>query len=312
MSKLVAVIDVGSNSIKLLVATHDGEGQIASLFTETIETRISEGISHELPKLSECAIERGTKTVKELVRLAREFNPSALSIVATSAVRDALNGQELIDRVYEVTGLNLRVLTGTEEAIYIGQGLSCDPQLNGAENFIQMDIGGGSLELVRFNQGKIQRAISLRLGAVRLSERFVADREAPISHCVETAIRAYVTAELTQCAFVFGPRRLPLIATGGAFVVSRAILAAEKKQSIDAHYPVLQYHELEGLKSKLCAMALHERMAVPHLPASRADIIPTALITILALLKHAGRESLTHSFYNLRYGVASELLRAES
>ncbi|MFO8026542.1 MAG: hypothetical protein R6U56_02630, partial [Opitutales bacterium] len=74
-------------------------------------------------------------------------------------------------------------------------------------------------------------------------------------------------------------------------------------------YPVLHIEKLQTLKKRLCQMPLHERMSVPHLPASRADIIPTALITILALLHHAGRMSLTHSFYNLRYGVAAELLK---
>jgi exopolyphosphatase/guanosine-5'-triphosphate,3'-diphosphate pyrophosphatase len=309
MSRPVAVIDVGSNSIKLLVAEPREGGGVHALFTETIETRISKGISNDLPDICESAIEEGCKTVDELVRLAREYAPKDIAVVATSAVRDALNGQDFIDCVFERTGIRIRLLSGTEEATYIGQGLTCDPQLEGAENFIQMDIGGGSLELIRFKNAQISQTLSLRLGAVRLSERFVADRDAPISKKVETAINAYVHAELAQCNFGFTPKHEPLIATGGAFVVSRAILAAQKGQKIEEHYPVLKMAELKKLKKELCAMPLHERMAVPHLPASRADIIPTALITILALLHHAERESLTHSFCNLRYGVAAELLK---
>lgn len=309
MIEPVAVIDVGSNSIKLLVAS-PGEGQgVKPLFSETIETRISTGISNDLPNLCEAAITEGCETVAELVDVAREFEPQEIAVVATSAVRDALNGQDFIDCVSDKTGIRIRMLSGTEEATYIGQGLACDPQLEGAEDFIQMDIGGGSLELIRFNQARIEQALSLRLGAVRLSERFVADRDAPISKHVETAINAYVHAELAQSNFKFTPKHDPLVATGGAFAVSRAILAAEKGQTIEEHYPILKIEELEQLKEKLCALTLHERMAVPHLPASRADIIPTALITILALLGHAGRKSLTHSFYNLRYGVAAELLQ---
>ncbi|HKK17691.1 MAG TPA: GIY-YIG nuclease family protein [Opitutales bacterium] len=308
MSKPVAVIDVGSNSIKLLVAACDDDHGLKALFTETIETRISKGIGNDLPNICEASIEEGCKTVAELVRIAREYDPGEIAIVATSAVRDALNGQDFIDCVFEKTGIRMRVLSGIEEATYIGQGLACDPQLAGAENFIQMDIGGGSLELIRFKKARISQVRSLRLGAVRLSERFVTDRDAPISRHVETAINAFVRAELAQCDFGFAPKNDPLIATGGAFVVSRAILAAEKGQKIEEHYPVLKFEALEKLKNKLCALALHERMAVPHLPAARADIIPAALITILALLKHADRRSLTHSFCNLRYGLAAELL----
>ncbi len=309
MSSPVAVIDVGSNSIKLLVAGIGADQQLEPLFAETIETRISTGISMDLPHLCEQALEAGCKTVAELVHLAREYAPREIEIVATSAVRDALNGQDFIDCVFEQTGIQLRVLSGAEEATYIGQGLACDRALAGTEDFIQVDIGGGSLELIRFKQAKIQQALSLRLGSVRLTERFVIDREGPISKNVETAINAYVHAELSQSNFKFTPLSEPLVATGGAFAVSRAILAALKGPKTDQHESTLSIEDLTCLKNKLCALPLHERMAVPHLPAARADIIPTALITILALLHHAGRQRLTHSFCNLRYGVAAELLR---
>lgn len=310
MSKSVAVIDVGSNSIKLLIAAANPTDGIDTLFTETIETRISEGISRDLPNLTNGAMDNGLAAIMELVRIARKYETSEQIIVATSAVRDALNGQDFIDLVYEKTGLKIRILSGTEEATYIGRGLGYDPQLLGAEDYFQMDIGGGSLELIRFSQGSIEQALSLRLGAVRLSERFISDRDAPISKNVETAIAAFVRAELSQSGFSFTPKKSPLVATGGAFVVSRAILAAEKGRTINEQPPALEMEELERLKTKLCALPLHERMAEPHLPATRADIIPTALITILALLRHADRKRLTHSFYNLRYGVAAELLRA--
>ncbi|MGB0744774.1 MAG: Ppx/GppA phosphatase family protein, partial [Opitutales bacterium] len=266
MPKLVAVIDVGSNSIKLLVAAPgEDEDSIQPLFTETVETRISTGISKDLPQLCEEGMQEGCKTIVQLVRIAREYEPEKLAIVATSAVRDALNGLDFIDLVYEKTGIKVRLLSGTEEATYIGQGIRCDPQLAGAEDFIQMDIGGGSLELIRFRKARIEQALSLRLGAVRLTERFVSDREAPISKNVETAIDAFVRAELSQSNFKFTPRKNPLVATGGAFVVSRAILAAQVDHTIEEHYPVLELDDLEKLKNMLCSMPLHERLSVPHL-----------------------------------------------
>ncbi len=308
MSGPVAVIDVGSNSIKLLVAQSSADGRLETLFTETMETRISAGISKELPLLSKEAMHKGMATIIALLRQAREFQPERSAIVATSAVRDAINGMDFIDAVEEATGIQMRVLTGTEEATYIGKGLACDPELANTSDFIQMDLGGGSLELIRFKEAQIEQAISLRLGAVRMSERFIADREAPLSRHEETAIRAFVAAELTQSEFPFEPRSIPLIATGGAFVVSRAVLAAAAGQSIEEYDAELRYAELDRLKVQLCDLPLHERMAVPHLPAARADIIATALITILAVLRQAGREQVRHSFYNLRYGIAAELL----
>ncbi len=308
MSSPVAVIDVGSNSIKLLVANRREDGSLNTEFVETIETRISAGISRELPFLEKEAMQRGIETIVELLRLARKYKPREIAIVATSAVRDAINGLDFIDAVEATTGVEIRVLSGTEEATYIGKGLRCDPAVADASNFIQMDIGGGSLELIRIRATEIAQAISLRLGAVRISERFIADVSGPISRHEETAIRAFVTAELTQSKFAFTPVSLPLIVTGGAFAVSRAVLAAQAGCTLDDFNPTLLYADLEALKSRLCALTLHERLAVPHLPASRADIIPAALIIILAVLKHAGRLKITHSHYNLRYGIAAELL----
>jgi len=310
MSKPVAVIDVGSNSIKLLVAANgNGENRIETLFSETIETRISAGISKDLPSLTETGMREGCRTIVHLVDTARRYDPQRLLIVATSAVRDALNGGDFIDRVFEQTGIHINILSGIKEATYIGQGIICDPSLAGAEDFIQMDIGGGSLELIRFTGGQIQQALSLRLGAVRLTERFISDRDGPVSKHAEIAIDAFVRAELSQSEFKFAPKKHPLVATGGAFVVSRAMLANQAGKTIEEQNPILELEELETLKDQLCPLSLHERLSIPHLPASRADIIPAALITILAVLKNSGRSSVTHSFFNLRYGVARELLQ---
>ena len=101
--KTVAVIDVGSNSIKLLVArSGKTPGSVEAIFAETIETRISTGISQALPSLTEAAMAAGCRTITELVRLAQGYQPKTLRIVATSAVRDATNAKQFInmDRIW--------------------------------------------------------------------------------------------------------------------------------------------------------------------------------------------------------------------
>ncbi len=309
MPETVAVIDVGSNSIKLLVARAASTPKcIETLFSETIETRISAGISRELPSLSEEAIAAGTATIAELQRMALNYHPTQTAIVATSAVRDAINGADFVQSVFDATGLHIRTLSGPEEATYIGQGLSCDPAIAGMTSFIQTDIGGGSMELIRFEEGQIQNALSLQLGAVRLTERFIKDKDAPLSIEAETAIRAHVYEELKKSQFDFSPNTLPLIATGGAYTVSRAVLAAEAGLDMEHSSPHLERSALDQLKKRLAPLPLHERLSTPHLPAARADIIPAALITIDSLLDYSERSSLTHSRYNLRYGIAANLL----
>ena len=313
MPDTVAVIDVGSNSIKLLVARAGAKpNSLETLFSKTIETRISEGISRQLPRLNEEAITAGTATIAELHSMAQNYQPDHTAIVATSAVRDAINGDDFVQSVAAATDLQIRTLTGTEEASYIGQGLSCDPAIAGMTRFIQTDMGGGSLELIRFEAGQIQEAISLQLGAVRLTERFIDDKEAPVSLKSEAAIRAYATEQLMRSGFKFSPPELPLIATGGAYTVSRAVLGAETGSEIEHSSPHLERSALKHLKDQLAPLPLQERLRIPHLPAARADILPTALIIIDALLEVASRSSLTHSHYNLRYGVAASLLKPQT
>ncbi|CAA6677317.1 MULTISPECIES: phosphatase [unclassified Lentimonas] len=308
-NEIVAVIDVGSNSIKLLVAKPGATaGSVETIFTETIETRISSGISQALPSLSESSMAAGCNTITELARLAQGYQPKTIRIVATSAVRDATNAVQFIELVNDATGIEIQTLSGHEEATYIGKGLGCDPKISGTKSFIQMDIGGGSLELIHFNHGTIDQALSLQLGAVRLTEQFISDRDAAISAETEASIEAHVRETLKASGFSFEPCAAPLIVTGGAFTVTRAVLASQIGQTIDDRSPVLHQQEITQLKSKLMQLPLHERMAVPHLPATRADIIPAALITIDTVLDHAARDTVTHSFYNLRYGIAAELL----
>ena len=310
-SEHVAVIDVGSNSIKLLVA-RPGEkpGSLETEFVETIETRISQGISRELPSLTDEAMKAGLQTINELTHLAQGYHPKEIRIVATSAVRDALNGMDFIAMVNDATGLEMRILSGKAEATTIGKGLASDPQITGVHQFVQMDIGGGSLELIRFDHDQIIHALSLQLGAVRLTERFVQDREAAIDTQTEAAIQAYVQETIRKSGFNFNPSADPFVVTGGAFTVTRAVLAAKCGTTLENLSPILTLPQISQLKTELMALPLHERMSVPHLPASRADILPTALITIEQVMQMAQRSELTHSFYNLRYGIAAEMLES--
>lgn len=309
MPEIVAVIDVGSNSIKLLVASLDKSGKsIKTICSKTIETRISRGINHDLPTLTQRAITRGTATILELYLLSLKHKADKIVIVATSAVRDAKNSATFLRSITEATDLHMRVLSGTEEARYIGLGLSCDPAIREMRRFIQIDIGGGSLELIRFEEGSIENVISLPLGAVRLTERFVADKTASLPLKSESALREHVRTQIIKSGFDFLPIDLPLMGTGGAFSISRAVLAAQEGNTLAESSPRIEREALNSLKQKLATSRLEERLTIAQLPPARADILPVALITIDALLEYASRHHITHSFYNLRYGIAADVL----
>ncbi|OIR13491.1 guanosine-5'-triphosphate,3'-diphosphate pyrophosphatase [mine drainage metagenome] len=307
-SSPVAVIDVGSNTIKLLVARRSAQGGLDTVLSRTIDARISRGISHASPVLGEEGVGAGLKAVADLVAAGRAAGASSFVIVATSAVRGARNGAEFAARVEATTGFPLRVLSGDEEANLIGRGLLTDPGLGDFRDFYVFDLGGGSLECLYFRNKQIAAAISLPLGCVRLTERFVANPAAPVAASVLDAVSSHARAELAASGFPFGAAA-PAVFAGGTMTTARAIRAAADGRELMESPREVTRAELARLLGAVSALPLeHRRTDIKGLPATRADVFPAALATMLAVAEVGRFDSFTHSFYNLRYGIAADLL----
>lgn len=305
----VAVIDIGSNSIKLLVATRAPDGAITPLHFRTIDARISAGISQADPQLSPEGRARGVDAIRALLDNARTHAPARTILVATSAVRDARNGAEFREQVRLATGQEVRILSGDEEANVIGRGLTCDRALQGLRDFYVFDLGGGSLECLAFRDRRIEQATSLKLGCVRLMERFVSDVAAPFSAAEQAAVAAYVKNTIRQEGFRFHlPSGAVAVGTGGTITTVRAILGARAGQIFEQTRAIITVAELHELLQWLGGLSLSGRQRIPGLPPARADVFPTALTTFIAIAELGGFTAFQNSLYNLRYGLADEAL----
>jgi exopolyphosphatase/guanosine-5'-triphosphate,3'-diphosphate pyrophosphatase len=309
MSAPVAVIDIGSNSIKILVARRGAHGGVEPLKTHTIDARISAGISQAHPRLTDEGMARGLEAIQLLLADAATFAPARIALVATSAVRDAQNGSAFRAQVRAATGHEIRILTGEEEANLIGRGLTCDPALVALRDFYVFDLGGGSLECLAFRDRRIEEAISLQLGCVRLTEAFVADPAAPFSEAARSAIAAHTRTTLARTPFRFAlPGSTIAVGTGGTVTTVRAILGARVGKTVEQTDSTVTVAELRELLGWVGAMPLPARKQIPGLPAARADVFPAALATLIAVADSGGIASYRNSFYNLRYGLAAEAL----
>jgi exopolyphosphatase / guanosine-5'-triphosphate,3'-diphosphate pyrophosphatase len=305
----VAIIDIGSNSIKVLVAHRAGDGRIAPLKIRTIDARISAGISRDAPRLADEGMARGIEAIRALLADAAEFSPGRIRLVATSAVRDAQNGAEFRARVRDATGHEVRVLSGHEEAGLIGRGLTCDPALREQRDFYVFDLGGGSLECLAFRDRTIEQAMSLQLGCVRLTEKFVADPTQPFSEAEAGRVVAHTRDVFASAGFAFSlPRHAVAVGSGGTVTTARTILGNREGRSFEETSPVITTAELRQLLAWLAALPLRNRKQISGLPPGRADIFPVALATLVALADIGGFSAYQNSVYNLRYGVAAELL----
>ena len=305
----VAVIDIGSNSIKILVATRAPDGRIVPLKVRTLDARISAGISKSAPRLSDEGMARGLDAIQSLLADAAAFAPARTILVATSAVRDAVNGPDFISRVRAVTGHAIRILTGDEEANLIGRGLTCDPALSALRDFYVFDLGGGSLECLAFRDRRIVQAVSLQLGCVRLTEKFVAEPSQPFTAFAQAAVARHTRRQLAQSGFSFS---LPLsavgVGTGGTVTTVRAIFAARAGLPLDQLDTLVSVAQLRELLAWLAPLSLAERQKISGLPPARADVFPTALVTLLAVSEAGNFSALRNSLYNLRYGLAATAL----
>jgi exopolyphosphatase/guanosine-5'-triphosphate,3'-diphosphate pyrophosphatase len=305
----VAVIDIGSNSIKLLVAAPAGDGTLTSQKYATIDARISAGISHAVPRLSEAGMARGLEAVQVLLAEAAAFAPATIVLVATSAVRDAQNGADFRERVRRATGHPIRLLSGDEEANLIGRGLTCDPALAGLRDFYVFDLGGGSLECLAFRDRTIKQAISLQLGCVRLTEKFVGRPEDPFTSGATAAITGYTRQVLLESKFEFSlPANAVTVGTGGTLTTTRAVLAAQGGQSLEQTSPQISVRQLRELLLLIGSRSLDERKTMTGLPPARADVFPAALATLIALAESGGFDRYYTSVYNLRWGMAADAL----
>jgi exopolyphosphatase/guanosine-5'-triphosphate,3'-diphosphate pyrophosphatase len=309
MPSPVAVIDIGSNSIKALVAARNPDGTIATVHAQSLDTRISTGIGDAKPQLTDEGIANGTAAVRALLDAVKPFGPERIGLVATSAVRDAANGDAFKAAIHEATGQELRILSGNEEANLIGRGLLSDPALSELRDFYVFDLGGGSLECLAFRDRQIEQAVSLPLGCVRLMEQYIKDPAKPLSRTPRYRIMQHVHDDLVRAPFKFSlPLGTTAIGTGGTLATVRAIAGARQNQTAEQTDSFIPLVQLRVLQTRVSRMTLEERQQVPGLPAARADVFPTALATLIVLCNVGALEGFRHSFHNLRYGVAAELL----
>ena len=294
-----AVFDLGSNSIKFLVA-ETRAGRVRVLHEKSISTRLAEHLI-DTCELRPEAIARTLTALRHLRADAAAMGVEQFRAVATSAVRDSRNRRAFLKAAREVLGFPVRLLSGNEEAETIFNGVTADPHWRGKDVFI-LDIGGGSAEWVQGHHGKMEKRISLPLGAVRLRERFL--HEYPVAPdtaalLVET-VRAQIAHPLGH--YAVGARRL--VGTGGTITCLVAIhkeLADFDPRAID--HASLTIEQIRDLLQSFTGRTLDELRARPGLPAKRADLIIPGPAVVLATMELFGVKRLHVSIRGLRYGV---------
>lgn len=308
----VASIDIGTNSIRLLVAERGSRGDIRPLVRLGESCRLGEGLD-ATGRIGVRAEERTRDTLARFAHRARELECSAVIVAATNALRSATNGAEVTGRLEAAAGYPIRILSGEEEARFVYQavidGLRWDPA---AGEYLIVDIGGGSVEIVRGAGLEVRHWVSLELGCVRLTERFLkSDPPAP-GELAE--LRAYLRGTWVEHDVLLRPTPQAAGGVGGTITALAALnlgLRRYDASRVEGH--LLPTGDVRRLTESLCGLTTSERQALATVGPGRADILPAGCVLLVSLLEAAGLASITASTQGLRYALARLALRqAES
>ncbi|WP_345984926.1 Ppx/GppA phosphatase family protein [Sulfurimonas sp. HSL-1656] len=298
MAKRTAIIDIGSNSVRMVVFEKSSRFAFSLLHESKSRVRISEGAYAAGGTLQPDAIERALKALGEFLSIARSYGSRKLLCVATSAVRDAPNRAEFLSRAKKELGLQIKVIDGEKEA-YLGGVAAANLLPSMAARTI--DIGGGSTEYACIAAGSVMQSASLDLGTVRLKELFF-DRGD-----VEGA-SAYIDTQFAAMPPVSSPI---VIGIGGTF---RAL--AQIIQKNQAH-PMKKLHAftfgadaLMALGKKIVAAPDDASLKQLGVKKERYDVIRPGTLILMRFLQHVGCETLVTSGAGVREGLyLTDLLR---
>jgi exopolyphosphatase / guanosine-5'-triphosphate,3'-diphosphate pyrophosphatase len=303
-----AVIDMGSNSFRLVVFQHEPGGwwSLADEIREPV--RISAGMGDE-GVLGAAPIERAVATASVFASFLEASGVERVDAVATSAIRDARNRDDLLARIRERTGLEVRVISGAEEAWYGYLAIANSTTLTDG---FGIDVGGGSVQVMRVSDRRLREAESVRLGAVRVSEAFLPGETAKPKQV--QALRDHVSKTLSEFEWWSrtGGSRPRLVAIGGT--VRNLATAVQKRMDlpdVDEQGFVLTRDALEELIELLAAEPASRRGTIRGIKPDRGDVILGGALVIAAAMEHGGFDELEVAEAGLREGVFFEHLLAD-
>lgn len=302
----IGVIDVGTNSIRLIVGEVGPDLSYRVIDDEKIRTRLGEGVD-EHGALSLEAMSRSAECIARLHHIADGYDLRALRAVATSAVRDATNREDMLTLVRQRAGIDLEVLSGEDEARYAYASVAAAFDMRTISSAV-LDIGGGSTELVINVHGVTDVMASLPLGAIRLTERFgtCEDSEGKQLREMRAYLRDYVNDRISK-----PPVDLHVIVGSGGAVRSMAGISMHRAASPGSSEMLprivrgyeMSRSEVRSILHRLSGMSIRERAAIPGLSPDRADIIVAGVAIMERFMKRLGADRLRAHDRGIRDGV---------
>lgn len=305
----LAALDIGTNSIRMVLVrldTENGTWDTLSVHKETVRLGQDE-FAHN--RLSDEAIGRGVLVMKTFAEMARGRGAGEIVAIATAALREAENRDEFIERAREEAGVEVHVVPGIEEARLIYLGVASGIDL-GEQKGLFIDIGGGSTELIIGNQSEHLLLESLKLGAIRIGNRFLSGVTGPVSATLYETMRQYARGVAAHAYRKIGGIGFDTVIASSGTAMNLAAVAARRagQEPATMRNYFLKTSDLAEVAEMLRKMTLEERRKVPGLNPERADIIVSGAAVLQTILEDVKAEGALISDRSLREGVLVDAL----
>jgi len=325
--RIFAAMDIGTNSVRLAVVEVKSDDTWTTLASQKQVVRLGEGefstaaskkqSIESTPKhlLTEEAIGRGALVCARFAEVARGFGAEEIVALATAAVREADNQDDFVSRVRNLADLDVRVISGHEEARLIYLGVASGIEWRGSKKALFMDIGGGSTELMVGDRNNYTFLDSLKLGAIRLTSEFLPDTSRPITPAAWATLCRHITSVLAPAARAIKSEGFSIMYGSSGTAMNLAEIAAYTSGSpIPTSFRnyVLTLPEVQAITKRLCAMTVEQRRRVPGINPERADIIIGGSAILQTTMEIVGAASITISDRGLREGIVVDRLRRSS
>ncbi len=302
----LSAIDIGTNSIRCIVVEADPLGSFRVLDDEKAMVRLGEGLT-KTGFISSVAMGRAIDALRRMAKISVGLNAEVAAVVATSAVRKALNRNEFLSQIKAATDFDIKVISGAEEAELAT--LSVHHNFAMAQHrYGVADIGGGSVEIVLATGHHAETITSLELGAVFLTEKFL--HSDPISHSDLKKLRKYIRKTLKKTEVGDGLAATCLIGSGGTMTnIGSMVMAMRGEQYESVHRYEVLHSEIIHLLAMLSRKTHKERLNIPGLNPERADIILAGIILTDELMRQMRTNQLRINAQGIREGLILKSLQ---
>ena len=310
-----AVIDVGTNSVKLLVADVNGSA-VQPVFEDSEQTRLGAGF-YETRRLQPAAISKTAQAVASFVTQARQMNSPCIRVIATSAAREAVNSGDLTNAIEQAAGLKVEIISGEQEADLAFRGVTTIPELAN-QPLMLLDVGGGSTEFILGRGEQRHFCRSFPLGALRLLEELrpgdpptaeeLSNCRRRVKEFLQKEVLPLLEPALRRESDIDSAHRAALlIGTGGtATILARIggrLVKFQRERIEDAR---LTLNQIRAQAEQLWELPLAERKQTVGLPKKRADVILTGAVIYEMVMECLSYEELRVSTRGLRFAAAME------